>query len=87
MSLITVAVEEGKYAVVINEETGEVMGHRYGEVWQNFSGNKFVYCMAMEVHNLRAELKRLGERADQDRLNRHADDEADEYLRNQQENK
>lgn len=53
MTLRTTTIEDGKYAVVFNDETGELFAHRHGEFWQNFSGNKFIYCMASEIERLR----------------------------------
>lgn len=59
MSIVTTTVEDGKYSVVFNDETGELKALRYGEPWQDLSGNKFVYCLAQEIERLRAEVENL----------------------------
>lgn len=51
--------ENGKYTVIFNEKTGVLQALRYGEPWQDLSGNKMVYCMLARVEELaeqRAEL-------------------------------
>lgn len=49
----------GKYTVIFDEKTGSLQALRYGEPWQDLSGNKMVYCMLSRVEELaeqRAEL-------------------------------
>lgn len=51
--------ESGKYTVIFDEKTGALRALRYGEPWQDLSGNKMVYCMLSRVEELaeqRAEL-------------------------------
>jgi hypothetical protein len=56
---------DGKYTVVF-EPDGRLYALRNGEPWQDFSGNKLLYCMLQEIDDLkaaqaqdRAELARL----------------------------
>ncbi len=51
-------IDNGKYTVVINEYCGlKVL--RYGEVWRDCTGDKFILSMALELESLRKEAKRL----------------------------
>lgn len=46
--------ENGKYTLEFNELTGELKALRYGEPWQDFSGNKLIYLMLAEIDALKA---------------------------------
>ena len=57
-----VSVEGGKYTYV-NELGRRPCVLRYEEPWRDATGDKFIYCMASEIENLREEAQRLtGER-------------------------
>lgn len=58
---LRVQVEDGKYEVV-QEESGKCYALRYGEEWQDLTGNKFVLGMAYELDEARKEVEALKER-------------------------
>jgi hypothetical protein len=49
--------DNGKYTVVNNN--GILTALRYGEPWQDLSGNNLVYWMLIEVDRLKTENKEL----------------------------
>lgn len=55
---LNVSVDNGKYTVIM-EANGRMHALRYGEPWQDLSGNKLVYCLAAEVEALRNALHSL----------------------------
>ena len=58
---LRVKVEDGKYEVV-QEEGGKCYALRYGEEWQDLTGNKFVLGMAYELDDARKEVESLKQR-------------------------
>lgn len=50
-----VELEGGKYIVVIGSNGG-LHALRYGEKWQDMTGNKMIYCLASELHATRQAL-------------------------------
>lgn len=44
---------DGKYTVIF-EPNGRLYALRNGEPWQDFSGNKLLYCMLQEIDDLKA---------------------------------
>lgn len=50
-----VKVYNGKYEVVISD-TGKMIALRYGEEWQDITGNNLVYWLAVELNEAREEL-------------------------------
>ncbi len=53
-----VDIEDGKYTYVFHED-GRSEALRYGEPWRDTVGDKFIYCMAAEIVDLREEVGRL----------------------------
>lgn len=47
-----IELEGGKYTYVSHDD-GRQYALRHGEHWRDFIGDKFVYCMASEVAELR----------------------------------
>lgn len=45
-----------KYTVIFNEKTGELTALRYGEPWQDITGNNLIYWMLVEIDALKAQL-------------------------------
>lgn len=58
MTIEHINLADGKYTVVHNTETGELKALRHGEPWMDLTGNKFVYCLAQELAQARADLSR-----------------------------
>lgn len=54
---MTIDVCDGKYTVILGE-FGEVHALRYGEPWRDLTGDKLVYCLAVELQSLRDELQK-----------------------------
>ena len=48
-----------KYEVIFDEETGSIKAFRYGEEWQDLTGNNLVYYMLAEVCSLKDALQTL----------------------------
>lgn len=48
--------DDGKYSLEFNEKTGELKALRFGKQWQDFSGNKLIYCMLSKVLELQQEV-------------------------------
>lgn len=59
MSYENVTVADGKYTVCIGvgAHAGHLKALRYGEEWQDLTGNNLVYYLAAEVRDLRAQLE------------------------------
>lgn len=57
-----IEVEGGKYTIVAGND-GSLRALRYGEAWQDLTGNKMVYCLATELRDARAEIQALRESA------------------------
>lgn len=55
---LNVSVEDGKYTVIM-EANGHLHALRYGQPWQELSGNKLVYCLAAELEEARIRLAEL----------------------------
>jgi hypothetical protein len=47
-----VSVENGKYTVIV-EPNGSMRALRYGEEWQDLTGQKLIYALTAEIDNLR----------------------------------
>ena len=45
----TISLEEGKYELRFDEESGALWAYRYGEPWRDLSGDKFVYLLMVEA--------------------------------------
>ena len=56
-TLLDVALEDGKYRVVMQEDGG-LLAMRFNEPWRNCVGDKLIYCMAAEIQRLRDESKK-----------------------------
>jgi len=63
-----IELNSGKYTYIFNEQTGESKALRYGEEWQDLTGDSLVLSMAQEIERLRedkedllAELEDIGE--------------------------
>ena len=56
-----IELEEGKYTLYFNEKTGELTAQRYGQEWQDLSGNKMVYLMMQRILDLEYRLEELEE--------------------------
>ena len=41
----TLSLENGKYELRFYEGSGALTAWRYGEPWQDFTGNKFIYLL------------------------------------------
>ena len=52
--MMTIELEGGKYSL-IQTEGGRQVAFRYGEPWQDFTGDKFVAAMANRITELEAE--------------------------------
>lgn len=50
-----ISVCDGKYHVVIGDK-GELSALRYGEPWQDLTGNNLVYWLAVELRQAREAL-------------------------------
>lgn len=48
-----VDVQDGKYTVVFDRESGALRAERYGAEWRDLTGDKLVYSLAAEVQRLR----------------------------------
>lgn len=44
-----VTLEDGKYQLRFDEASGALCAYRYGEPWQDFTGNKFIYLLMQEA--------------------------------------
>lgn len=55
---LNVSVDNGKYTVIQTDD-GYVSGLRYGEEWQDLTGNNLVLALAYEIDRLRDGLKTL----------------------------
>lgn len=49
-----ISVNDGKYTVVVDE--GKLSALRYGESWQDLTGNNLVYWLAVELAEAREKL-------------------------------
>lgn len=49
---------DGKYAVEITEKH-KMIAYRYGDYWQDLTGNKLVYWMIVEIDQLKAKIAEL----------------------------
>lgn len=54
-----VEIEDGKYTYDFNGGNAHVL--RYGEPWRDVVGDKFIYCMASEIDELRTANEKLVE--------------------------
>ena len=61
--LLNVTIEDGKYTI-IQRAGGRVEALRYGETWQDLTGNKLVLCLAQEVQALREQVARQQRKLD-----------------------
>lgn len=52
MTTENIQVANGKYTVVIGP-CGQLSALRYGEPWQDLTGNNLVYCLAVELREAR----------------------------------
>lgn len=53
-----VEIEDGKYTYQFHPDgRSEVL--RYGEPWRDVVGDKFIYCMAAEIEQLRQRVQEL----------------------------
>jgi hypothetical protein len=61
MSYEQVTVADGKYTVQIGVglHAGQLNALRYGEPWQDLTGNNLVYWLAVELREARVEVERL----------------------------
>lgn len=41
----SVKLEDGKYELRFDDVSGALCAYRYGEPWQDFTGNKFIYLL------------------------------------------
>lgn len=48
----TLDLENGKYTLVLDDDTGKVTALRYGEPWREFVGDKFMYLLALHIFDL-----------------------------------
>ena len=55
---LNVSVEDGKYTVIMEADC-RMHALRYGEPWQDLTGNNLVYGLAAEVEALRARLAEI----------------------------
>jgi hypothetical protein len=55
-SYTSVEIADGKYEIRIYENGG-LEAYRYGEFWQDLTGNKMVFCLAYELNEAREELR------------------------------
>ena len=58
MNRLEVSLSDGKYTVIQNAD-GALKALRYGEEWQDLTGNNLVLALAHEVDRLRDGLKIL----------------------------
>ena len=56
----TLSLENGKYELRFDEASGALCAYRYGEPWQDFTGNKFIYLL-MQAALAAAEVHPVGE--------------------------
>lgn len=54
----TVTVCDGKYTVVLQRDGGRATALRYGDFWQDLTGNNLVCSLAEELHDAREALRR-----------------------------
>lgn len=59
-----ISVEDGKYTVVLGDD-GSLKLLRYGEPWQDLTGNKLIYCLAAELRDARNDAAAKQARIDQ----------------------
>lgn len=55
---LRVKVDDGKYEVIISPD-GSARALRYGEEWQDLTGNKFIVAMAIELDEERKKVSAL----------------------------
>lgn len=61
MTIQNIDVNNGKYTVVFDDETGKLTALRYGEPWRGIQGDNLVYWLAMELQEAREEIENLVE--------------------------
>lgn len=61
MSIRKVELENGKYTLCFNEQTGEFEALRGGEPWRNLCGDKMVLCAMQKIEAQEDEIKQLRE--------------------------
>lgn len=44
-----ISLEEGKYKIILDEETCEISVLRYDEQWREYLGDKLIYAMVSEL--------------------------------------
>jgi len=49
MTIQTLSLEDGKYELRFDDTSGSLTAYRYGEPWQDFSGNKFIYLLMQKA--------------------------------------
>lgn len=60
MTYTDVSVSDKKYTIRIWDD-GRMEAFRYGEKWQDLTGNKMIYCLAYELNEARQQLKNAQE--------------------------
>lgn len=60
-------LEDGKYAVVFDDETGALKALRHGEPWRDLAGDKLVFALFSAVQELQRDLNSLKPHPDCDR--------------------
>ncbi|USL89296.1 hypothetical protein vBBceHLY2_00020 [Bacillus phage vB_BceH_LY2] len=62
MSVRRVSVGDSKYTLELNEQTGEFKALRYGEEWQNLSGDKLALALFHRIEEQQEYIEELNER-------------------------
>lgn len=64
MSVREVSLEDGKYTLQFNEQTGEFKALRYGEEWQNLAGDKLALALLHKIEEQQEELEQTKNKLD-----------------------
>ncbi len=65
MSIRSVKVDNGKYEIRFNEQTGDLSIFRHGELWSLDKGNKFVLSVLHRIEELQEREEALTKKLDE----------------------
>jgi hypothetical protein len=54
-----IVLDQGKYTIIFNDETATLKALRYGEEWQDLTGNGLVLALFHEIEKLRSTSERF----------------------------
>ena len=59
MTIQRIDVNNKKYTVVFDEDTGRLSAERYGEPWRDLTGDHLVYNLAMDLQEAREKIANM----------------------------